>query len=99
MAVASHEDATCFKFFFDVISNNGVFSPEFVLADAAQTITNAAKDVFPNALRLMCWAHCIKNVDKKLKGLAAANRNQIRKEIEMLQYAISEEQFNNGKFF
>jgi len=97
LAVASHEDTTCFTFFFDAISMNGLFSPDFFLADAAQAITNASKEVFPDAKRLMCWAHAIKNIDKRLKGLTDADRTQIRREIEMIQYATSEEQFKNGK--
>lgn len=98
MTVASHEDTTCFEFFFKAIAQDGDFSPDFVLADAAQSITNAAEKGFPDAKRLMCWAHCIKNVDKKLKSATAVERDQIRTEIESLQYATSEEQFENGKY-
>lgn len=98
LALASHEDTLCFKFFFNAISQNGQFTPEFVLADAAQSITNAAEQIFEEAKRLMCWAHAIKNIDKKLKQVAAENRAQIRDEIQMLQYAVSDKQFESGKF-
>lgn len=70
-----------------------------MLADAAQSITNAAEQIFNDSKRLMCWAHAIKNMDKKLKSVDAESRTQIRDEIQTLQYAISDEQFKHGKLF
>lgn len=72
--------------------------PTHVLADAAYSITNAITAAFPSATRLMCWAHAIKNIDQKLKSLETEIKEQIRREIQLLQYAMSEEQFQNSMF-
>lgn len=72
-------------------------NPTHVLADGAFSITNAVSAAFPDAMRLMCWAHAIKNVDQKLKLLKLTVKFQIRREIEVLQFATSEAQFRNGK--
>lgn len=96
MALASHEDTVCFKKFFEVIAQVTGHSPSHVLADGAYSITNAITAIFPDAIRLMCWAHVIKNIDQKLKHLKPEVKTQIRREIEILQYSMSEEQFENG---
>jgi transposase-like protein len=96
--LSSHEDAESFSSFFQIIAQAGC-NPTYVLADGAQAITNAVNKVFPEAIRLMCWAHVIKNIDKHLIGYEPAVRRAVRQEIESLQYAISEEQFVAGKFF
>lgn len=95
-ALASHENEFCFQKFFEFIAQRVNCQLEFVLADGAQAITNAASVVFPNAKRLMCWAHAIKNIDKRLKQFDASVKKQIRADIEFLQYARNEEQFLKG---
>jgi len=96
LALASHEDKGCFKKFFEVIAQVTAHSPTHVLADGAYSITNAVTAIFPDATRLMCWAHAIKNIDQKLKHLEPEVKTQIRREIEMLQYSTNEGQFRNG---
>jgi hypothetical protein len=98
LALSSHEDAVCFKKFFEIIEQSIGSRPTHVLADGAYSITNAVTDVFPAAVRLMCWAHVVKNIDQKLKSLGAEVKKQIRSDIELLQYAVNEEQFRNGNF-
>jgi hypothetical protein len=96
LALASHEDETCFAAFFEVIAQGG-YSPTHIMADGAYSITNASTRVYPTAKRLMCWAHVIKNVDKKLGGMSKAQKKGIRQEIEKLQYARNDDQFRRGK--
>lgn len=96
-ALASHEDEFCFKKFFKFIAQNATYRPTWIMADAAQAITNAVTSIFPNATRLMCWAHAIKNIDKRLSAFNSAVRKEFRREIEVLQYARNEEQFRKGR--
>lgn len=96
LALASHEDERCFTKFFEIIAERSG-QPSHILADAAYSITNAARAIFPNAVRLMCWAHVIKNIDQKLKFLDPADKKQIREEVQLLQFALNEEQFRNGR--
>jgi hypothetical protein len=98
LALASNEDAVCFTKFFEIIARQVGNHPTHVLADGAFSITNAVSAAFLNAVRLMCWAHAVKNVDQKLKPLEPAIKTQIRREIEVLQFATSEAQFHNGNF-
>lgn len=67
-----------------------------VLANGAYEITNTVKSSFPYAVRLMCWTHVAKDVDQKLKRLPQTVKTQIRREIEVLQYATNDEQFRSG---
>lgn len=73
-ALASHEDTPCFQKFFTFIAQREIYKPFFIMADAAQSITNVASQVFPSTIRLMCWAHAIKNMDKRLKSFDAATK-------------------------
>jgi hypothetical protein len=98
LALTSHKDSICFKKFFEVIAEQIESYPTHILADGAYSITNAAASTFPDAIRLMCWAHVVKNIDQKLKSLEPETKMQIRKDIQALQFAMNEEQFRNSNF-
>ena len=50
--------------------------PLFVIADGSAVITVAVRTAFPGCPRGMCWAHVVRNVDKKLLGV----RNEEKEE-------------------
>lgn len=97
--MASNEDEFCFSRFFKIIAQGANYSPTHVLADGAFSITNAVSSAFPEAVRLMCWAHAIKNIDKQLNRMEPATKRDIRRDIQDLQYALNEEQFRKGNFW
>lgn len=97
LALSSHENEACFTKFFETIAERSGQHPTHVLADGAFAITNAVTSVFPNAVRLMCWAHVVKNIDQKLKSYEPAVKKQIRADIQSLQFALNEDQFLIGK--
>lgn len=80
LALASNEDKVCFKKLFEVIFSQTEKQPEYVLADGAMSITNAAEKVYPISTRLMCWAHTIRNIDKHLKFLPKTAQSEIPKD-------------------
>ena len=43
-------------------------APLFVIADGSPAITAASRMAFPEWPRAMCWAHVVRNVDKKTAG-------------------------------
>ncbi|KAI6192878.1 SWIM-type domain-containing protein [Aphelenchoides fujianensis] len=90
VAVSSNEDEEAFKAFFRTINNVTGRAPTHLLADAAPAITNAMSAVWEECVRLMCWAHVVKAIDKKLPK---KDGQTIRSAIETLQYARSELQF------
>lgn len=97
LALSSHEDEHSFSEFFKIILQQTGQEPTHVLADGAQSITNAAIAIFPDSIRLMCWAHVVKNVDRRLKSLDKETKAQVRREIDTLQFSTNESQFLNGK--
>jgi hypothetical protein len=97
LALASNEDERCFTDFFKIIADQTQGCPTHIMADGALSITNAARKVFPNSKRLMCWSHMIKNVDKKLRQLNRDTKDQLRNEIQALQMALHVDQFFNGE--
>ena len=69
----SHEDSTAFEFIFNSVKNaldslfNFALDPSFCISDNADEIFNAAFSVFPECVRINCYAHMIRNVRKKYK--------------------------------
>ncbi|KAI6242266.1 hypothetical protein M3Y99_00240400 [Aphelenchoides fujianensis] len=90
LAVSSNEDEEAFTAFFRTINDATGRAPTHLLADAAPAITNAMSAVWEECVRLMCWAHVVKAIDKKLPK---KDGQTIRSAIETLQYARSEVQF------
>ena len=57
----------------------------FVIADGSAAITAAVKTAFPRCPRGMCWAHVVRNVDKKLLGVRnEERRKRFRRDLHLL---------------
>jgi len=71
---------------------------QVLIADCAEAITNACLKVFPNIRRVYCWAHVIRNADKKLSSLVktASMRPLIRQDIKILQLAKTDSEFQHA---
>jgi hypothetical protein len=99
--VTKTEQQTDLEFLFETLKNsireiyNEEYEPEFLLADAAHACTNGFKRVFKDSSckRIICWAHVIRAIDKKLNSLDRATSQAIRKDILLIQAS------NNAKIF
>jgi transposase-like protein len=68
-----------------------------LVADCAEAITNGCDVVFEGVIRVHCWAHVIRNIDKKLRMVADKKVGEdLRQDICSLQYAKSEEEFDKA---
>lgn len=112
LAVSYSEETTSFVAILDAIKQALDYSPSAILADGktsstyenrsnilgAKAITAAVTDVFPDAKRIMCWAHVLRNADKRLRQLKDKDlRARLRSDIVELQLARNEYEFNEGK--
>lgn len=105
VAVCTTEQQKDFRFIFNSLKNGilnlfGVdYEPEFLVADAAAAIHNAAKEVWANILIIMCWFHMYKNVSEKVptflkeiskqaEFLADLQKLQVAKSCEHFQIAL-----------
>ena len=72
-------------------------APLFVIADGSPAITAASRMAFPECPRAMCWAHVVRNVDKKLLGVSNVDRrNRFRRDLFVLQLATSPAEFKDA---
>ena len=72
-------------------------APLFVIADGSPAITAASRIAFPECPRAMCWAHVVRNVDKKLLGVSNVDRrNRFRRDLFVLQLATSPAEFKDA---
>ena len=73
ISIVSHEDKGAYVGLLKSLKaayhehTNCQLAPRFVLADASPAIISAIRDIFQGCQRAMCWAHVIRNIDKKLK--------------------------------
>lgn len=105
VAVCKTEQQKDFNFIFSstkqAIHNifEADFEPEYLIADAASAIHNAAKGVWANILVIMCWFHMLKNVSDKVptflkqlckqqEFLADLQKLQVSKSTEIFQIAV-----------
>uniref|UniRef100_A0A914CLN7 MULE transposase domain-containing protein n=1 Tax=Acrobeloides nanus TaxID=290746 RepID=A0A914CLN7_9BILA len=93
VCLSSHEDAACYELFLKAHKHRHI-EPSILLGDGSQAITKAVKAVYPHCKRTMCWSHACTAMEDRLKAI---NDNviseQIRKDIDLLQTALSEDQF------
>ncbi|KAF4652025.1 hypothetical protein FOL47_011301 [Perkinsus chesapeaki] len=70
-------------------------SPQYVIADGAPAITAAARLVFPDIKRCMCWFHVKKNVEDALQRLVPDDRLRWRmlRDLSYIQLSITKEVF------
>ena len=62
--------------------------------DGADAISNAMKRAFDGVPQQMCWAHVIRNIDKKLCRVPSELRTKMRRDIVILQLARSPQMFD-----
>ena len=81
----------CTEKFFKVI-----YDPNILVADGASVITNGFKNVFrgSNFIRVMCWVHMLRNVEKRLNGDLSIHKDAILSANNILQKSISTMHFN-----
>ena len=64
--------------------------PLFVIADGFVAMIATMTTTFLGCLRGMCWAHVVRNVDKKLLGVRnEERRKRFRRDLHLLQLATS----------
>ena len=72
-------------------------SPDTLIADDADAITNGFKSVFTLNRRGTCWAHGSRNIDKKLLNIKnEEKREAIRDDIWNLQLIHTKTVFDKG---
>ena len=102
ISIVSHEDKGAYVGLLKSLKaayhehTNCQLAPRFVLADASPAITSAIRDVFQGCQRAMCWAHVIRNIDKKLKSVPQQQRGPFRNDLLVLQCATTSVEFTNG---
>jgi len=103
LAVTSSETTADFAFIFESLKKSYTeeypgeqYEPSVVVADCADAISSAVELEFTeNVKRVHCWAHVIRNVDKKLCKVKEKHyRESIRADIVQLQLAKTEEEFD-----
>ena len=59
-------------------------------------IIAASRIAFPECPRAMCWAHVVRNLDKKLLGVTNVDRkNRFRRDLFVLHLATSPAEFKD----
>lgn len=108
IAIVNGETEEDYRFLFNSTNDNIMrvfghnYSPNYLLADGAPAITNGfylafgrhAKDDENQArVRLMCWAHVIRNMDPKLEKLGQKLKDELREDIFSIQLSSSQAMF------
>lgn len=95
VAITKGEAQEDFEFLFRALSIAiQEWKPTVLLADGSEAITNAFTSVFgAPEVRLMCFFHVIKNVDKYLRLIEASLRVQLKEDIYTLQSSQNPEIF------
>ncbi|CAF4878583.1 unnamed protein product [Rotaria socialis] len=97
---ATDEHASCFKELFIQLQNisakyfNRQYIVNYIIADGAPGITKAQQEVFPQAKRLMCWAHTVSKIREHRKLVPADKWNEVDSDIHNLQLCFSDNIFN-----
>ena len=73
-------------------------APLFMIANGSIAVTVASRMAFPECPRAMCWAHMVKNMDKKLLGVSNVDRkNRFKRDLFVLQFGTSPMEFKNAR--
>ena len=84
LLLVSHERPSAYLHLFTALHDTYAqesgrdLDPLFVIADGSAAIIATMTTAFPGCPRGMCWAHVVRNVDKKLLGVRNEER---RKEV------------------
>ena len=103
LSLVSHECTSAYEHLFTALKeahadeSGHELEPLFVIADGSAAITAAVKTAFPRCPRGMCWAHVVRNVDKKLLGVRnEERRKRFRRDLHLLQLATSLREFREA---
>lgn len=67
--ISSSEDKQTYDLILKFIKKEAKTPPTAVMADGSKAISSSCKEHFPQAKRLMCWYHAVKNMKDKLGGV------------------------------
>ncbi|CAF0858135.1 unnamed protein product, partial [Brachionus calyciflorus] len=99
LALCSTENNLDFAFFFRTIKSvcfrvyGHTITPTILVADSADAITIGFKKVFEMSKRVNCWAHVIRNIDKRLLVFVDTIKKSIRDDICNIQKIFREDLF------
>ncbi|RNA06891.1 hypothetical protein BpHYR1_032210 [Brachionus plicatilis] len=99
LALCSSENNFDFAFFFRALKSicfrviDQIISPSFLVADSAEAITIGFKKVFETSKVVNCWAHVIRNSDKRLNHFVLPIKKEIRQDIKTIQKLFREDLF------
>ena len=103
LSLVSHERTSAYLHLFTALKDAYAqesgqdLDPLFVIADGSAAITAAVTTAFPGCPRGMCWAHVVRNVDKKLLGVRnEERRKRFRRDLHLLQLATSPREFREA---
>lgn len=87
VAICSNESEDDFAFIFEALRTyNLTWKPEILLADASAAITAGFRKVFGDPkIRITCFFHVLKNLDKSLKPLPKRQYVQLKSDIRSMQ--------------
>ncbi|CAF5050919.1 unnamed protein product, partial [Rotaria magnacalcarata] len=100
--VSSDEGSACYIDLFKQLKlisgqeNQREYIVHYVMADGAPGITRAQKEIFPQARRLMCWAHVARKCREHRKLVPTDKWQQIDTDIHDLQLCFSDNIFTHG---
>ena len=69
------------------------YAPDVVVGDMARAITGAITEVFPAAVRRVCWFHVKKAVEEKARKEPAEARDMFLADLADLQLSLDEDMF------
>lgn len=106
LAVVMGETEADYKFLFqstrDVVEKvfGHQYRARYLIADGAPAITNGFNAVFETddeeeqqPVRIMCWAHVVRNIRPKLQMVDNQHRHALRSDIDIIQLSTSPEMF------
>ena len=96
LSITSNETSKDFEFIFSSLKRTKpTYSPKYLIADCAQSITNGFESVFgTDYTRIFCWFHVKTNIEKKLNSVVSIHKQQLISDICFLQLSRTTDQFN-----
>ena len=90
ICVSNKEDILAYQFVFEYIAENARIPPSHLMADAVQSITTAARNIFPEIIRLTCFFH-IKQIFRRNTSFSSLKKIKAEKEnAELMLSDLSE---------
>ena len=97
LSICCNEETQDYEFIFRILKEaiekylSVFYDPNILVADGAHAITNGFSNVFKvtNFIRIMCWVHMLRNVEKRLNGDLSHLKEAILSDIKIIQRSIS----------